>query len=301
MAETFTMPQVPKIIVPLILAVVVILVLAANATYSVNYGSVAIVTRFGKIVGDPINPGLHFKIPFVDNVVTYKTQKLIYETVDTSVYNQNQNYNSDVFSRTNGIKAQESGYQDVAIDTTTKDGQQISVRYTVRFSINPAKIEDIANTIGTEIDVVDKIVKTESRIWARNVPRNYPALDLYTGNIEQVSQEIKDKLTPIFEANGLIMDEFGIRSINFQEEYVNTIEQKQIEKEKIATEEYIAKQEEFKKLAAITKAQGDAEGQRLQQQTLTADLIKKMWVEKWNGQLPTTMAGDSNGIMLNLK
>jgi regulator of protease activity HflC (stomatin/prohibitin superfamily) len=300
MATNFEMPKFSGVIVSTIVILVLFIILLSNSVYTVNYGSVSLLTRFGQIVGDSVNPGLHFKIPFIDNVITYKTQKIIYETVDQTVYEQNMNYESDIYSRTNGIKAQESGYQDVAVDTTTKDGQQISVRYTVRFSTNPDKIKDIANTIGTEVDIVDKIVKTESRIWARNVPRNYPAFDLYTGNIEQVSQEIKDKLTPIFEENGLIMDEFGIRSINFQPDYVNTIEQKQIEKEKIATEENIAKQEEFKKQAAITKAQGEAEAQRLQQQTLTDVIIKKMWIEKWNGQLPSTTTGDA-GFMLNLK
>lgn len=301
MNNTFTMPKFSGLLITLIIVFILAIITISSSIFTVQYGNVGVLTRFGQIVGDPVAPGLHFKIPFIDNVITYKTQKIVYETVEQSVYTQNTSYNSEVYARTNGIKQLESGYQDVAVDTTTKDGQQISVRFTVRFSINPEKIKDIANTIGTEVDVVDKIVKTESRIWVRNIPRNYPAFDLYTGNIEQVSIEIKEKLTPIFEENGLIMDEFGIRSISFQPDYVSTIEQKQIEKEKIATEEYIAKQEEFKKQAAITRAEGEAEAQKLQQLTLTDQLIKKMWIEKWNGTLPTTAAGDSTGFMLNLR
>lgn len=300
----------PKWLGPIVILVILVIVLSSilgQIFFTVEYGTVSVVTRFGQIVGEPLNPGLHVKIPYIDDVVTYRTQKIIYETVEEEIYNQTTNYNSKVlqsedYERVNsiGIKVQASGYQDVAIDTTTKDGQQISVRFTVRFSINPDKVEDIAQNIGTEVDVVDKIVKTESRIWARNIPRNYAALDLYTGNIDDVSQEIKEVLTPIFEENGLILDEFGIRSINFQPEYVTTIEQKQIEKEKIQTEEYIAQQEEYKKQALITKAQGEAEAQRLQQETLTDQLIKKLYIEKWNGQLPTTMAGDDTNLLLNL-
>jgi len=186
------------------------------------------------------------------------------------------------------------------LDTTTIDGQQISVRFTVRFSIDPEKLKQIATTLGTEAEVVDKIVKTESRIWARNIPRSYTAYDLYTGNIDNVSQEIKEHLEPLFNENGLILDEFGIRSISFQPDYVNTIEQKQIEKEKITTEEYIAEQELYKKQALITKSEGEAEAQRLQQQTLTDQLIRKLWIEKWNGELPDTMAGQDSNILLGL-
>jgi len=241
---TINLPQAPKwtqTVITLVIFFIAGIIVFNASTYQVQYGTVALITRFGQIVGEPKQPGLHFRIPFIDNVVSYKTQKIIYETVEEEIYSQNYNYvNTDYSENNTGLKMQQSGYQDVAVDTTTIDGQQISVRFTVRFSINPEKITEIATNLGTEAEVVDKIVKTESRIWARNVPRNYTAYDLYTGNIDNVSQEIKEELTPTFEENGLILDEFGIRSINFQQDYVDTIEQKQIEKEKITTEEYIA-------------------------------------------------------------
>lgn len=300
--KTYSVPNIPKKVFTFGAILVVLVILALNSLYSVQYGTVALLTRFGKIVAQSSDQGLNFKLPFVDQVIVYKTQKIVYETVDPTVYNEYKATNSMNGSAYNTLEVQQdqSGYKDAAVDTQTKDGQQISVRFTIRFSLDPNKIQEIANKIGTEAEVVDKIVKTESRIWARNIPRNYSALDLYTGNIDNVSAEIKDKLTPIFEENGIIMDEFGIRSINFQADYVQTIEQKQIEKEKIATEEYIAKQEEFKKQALITKTQGEAEAQKLQQQTLTELIVKKLFIEKWDGKMPTTLAGDGNGFMLNL-
>lgn len=301
--KTYSVAKFPKKLVVALVLVVLLVVVGLNSFYTVQYGTVALLNRFGKIVDQSTDQGLNLKLPFIDEVIVYRTQKIVYETVDQTVYNEYKSANSYSGSPYASLEVQQdaSGYKDAAVDTQTKDGQQISVRFTIRFSLDPAKIKEIANTIGTEAEVVDKIVKTESRIWARNVPRNYSALDLYTGNIDNVSQEIKDKLTPIFQENGIIMDEFGIRSINFQAEYVQTIEQKQIEKEKIATEEYKAQQEQFKKQALITKAQGEAESQKLQQLTLTDLIVKKQFIEKWDGKLPTTMTGDGNGFLINLK
>ncbi len=299
-----SLSQTPKwlrTLLSIIFILILIIIIFNATTYQVQYGTVAVITRFGEIVGEPKQPGLHVRIPFIDQVVTYKTQKIIYETVDQEIYNTNTYYvSTDGAYNNTGLKMQQSGYQDIAVDTTTIDGQQISVRFTVRFSIDPEKLKQIATTLGTEAEVVDKIVKTESRIWARNIPRSYTAYDLYTGNIDNVSQEIKEHLEPLFNENGLILDEFGIRSISFQPDYVNTIEQKQIEKEKITTEEYIAEQELYKKQALITKSEGEAEAQRLQQQTLTDQLIRKLWIEKWNGELPDTMAGQDSNILLGL-
>lgn len=272
----------------LIIAVVVVLLFALllSSLYTIQYGTIGVVTRFGRIIGDPVEPGLHMKLPFVDNVLTYRTQKIIYETLSSDVYKSHQS-NAD--------------YQDYAVDTTTKDGQQISVRYSVRFSINPFKVRDVAEKLGTEKEVVDKIVKTDSRIWARNMPREYSAIDLYSGNIQAVSEAISEKLKPKFEDNGIILDEFGIRSIVFQQDYVQAVEQKQIEKERIATEEYKAQQEEFRKKALITKAEGEAQAQKLQQQTLSKELIQKLYIEKWNGVLPEVMTGTNSSFLIDLK
>jgi regulator of protease activity HflC (stomatin/prohibitin superfamily) len=251
-----------------------------NATFvQIQYGTVGVVTRFGRVMS-VMEPGLNIKIPVIDNVVRYRTQKVIYETAEVGAVS-----NAD--------------YQDYPVDTTTSDGQQISLRYTVRFSIDPEKVISVANNLGTESEVVEKIVKTDSRIYARTVPRSYKAIDLYSGNIEEVQEEIGDVLRPIFEENGLILDEFGIRSINFQPEYISAVEEKQIESERVTTEEYRAEQEKFRKEAEITKAQGAAEAQRLQQQTLTPELIQKMWIEKWNGTLPSVV-GDGDGLILDI-
>lgn len=264
---------------PLWLAVAVFLFLIQATFVQIQYGTVGVVTRFGRVMS-VMEPGLNVKIPVIDTVVRYRTQKVIYETAEAGAIS-----NAD--------------YQDYPVDTTTSDGQQISLRYTVRFSINPDDVVSVANNLGTEAEVVEKIVKTDSRIYARTVPRSYKAIDLYSGNIEEVQKEITDVLRPIFEQNGLILDEFGIRSITFQPEYVSAVEEKQIESERVTTEEYRAAQEKFRKEAEITKAQGAAEAQRLQQQTLTSELIQKMWIEKWNGQLPSVV-GDGNGLILDI-
>lgn len=261
-----------------------LLFLLANTIFTVQYGSVAVLTRFGKIEGSSLKPGLHVKVPFVDKVVTYRTQKIVYETLNVNPYDGDS----------------QADYQDYAVSTTTQDGQQVSITYTVRFSIDPSHVKEIANSLGTEGEVVEKIVKTETRIQARSVPRNFKAFDLYTGNIDTVSGQIADRLDVVFSDNGLILDEFGIREITFNEEYVSTIEQKQIEKEKVETEQFKADQEKYKKQALITKAEGEAQAQKLLQQTLQKEVLNKLWIEKWDGKLPEIVTGDGSGLIYDL-
>lgn len=234
--------------------------------YTVKYGQAAIINRFGKIERIA-EPGLHFKIPIAEGVETYSTQKIIYETSESSEVSQ-------------------ADYKDSPVDTSTEDGQQISIRYTIRFQLNPKDLKKIAENLGTEDQIIERIVKAESRSVVRNIARKYRAQDLYTGNIFDFQKEVYTLLNSSFTANGLLLDEFLVRQTKFSPEYVEAVEQKQIENERVKTEEYRAEQEKFKKAQAITRAEGEAKAQEILRLTIDPLVLQKMAIEKWNGVLP---------------
>ena len=218
-----------------------VLVAVMSSYTPIEYGRVGMVTRFGGITNRIMQPGLNWKLPFVEQVVIYRTQELVYETMAAN--------------ETPGPET----YADFPTDTTTADGQQIEVKYSVRFRIDPTRITQIANQIGDESQVVEKVVKFHSRILARNIPKEYEALDLYTGSILQVQEQFEEQLRPFLEAKGVILEAFGLRKISFREEYVQAIEQKQIEAENVTTERNRAEQAKWKAQAAIEESKGQAQ------------------------------------------
>jgi regulator of protease activity HflC (stomatin/prohibitin superfamily) len=293
-----------------------ILVLAAimGSFTQVEAGSVAVVKQFGRVVG-VFQPGLNWKLPFIQETVRYRTQEILYETSEDPTQS-----NAD--------------YRDVEVDTATSDGQQILARYTVRFRIDGAKAADIVNNLGTEEEVVEKVVKANSRVHARNILKQFPASDLYSGNVERAQSEISRRLAEDFSKEGLELVFFGLRSIQFTEAYRNAVEQKQIEKENIATKENLAKQAEFEKNRTVTQAQAEAERQKLERigvaqgeaesirlhaqadaeairvkaeaqadankrisQSLDQNVINWQAIQSWSGNYPLVMGGSGNYIL----
>lgn len=49
----------------------------------------------------------------------------------------------------------------------------------------------------------------------------------------------------------------------------------------------------------IVAAEAEAKANKLREQALTPAILQKMWIEKWNGDIPTVT--NSNGLMFNLK
>lgn len=68
------------------------------------------------------------------------------------------------------------------------------------------------------------------------------------------------------------------------------------DKAKVDNEVLVAKAEAEK---VLVKAKAEAEANKLREQALTPAILKKMWIEKWDGKLPTVSS--DNNMMLNLK
>jgi regulator of protease activity HflC (stomatin/prohibitin superfamily) len=218
--------------------VVIALLITGSLAYTpVDYGTVALITRFGAVTGRVLQPGLNWRIPFVDGVLKYRTQEIVYETAEV---------------------ATSADYYDIPTDTTTQDGQQIKLKFSVRFHIDASQVETIANTLGSEEEVVSKVVKFHARILARNVPKQYKAADLYAGDILQVQEQFRAELGPLLSKDGVLLDDFGLRQITFEEDYIQAVEQKQIEAEKIIAEEYKRDQATFQAEAVVELAKGEA-------------------------------------------
>lgn len=219
--------------------VLLVLILASSSYVQVEYGTVGLVTRFGAVTGRVMRPGPNWRIPLIENVLPYRTQEIVYQTAEEG--------------------ESEADYVDFPTDTTTADGQQIILKYSIRFRIDPNKVSWIANNIGDERDVVEKVVKFHSRILARNIPKEYAALDLYTGNIQAVQEQFEEQLEPLFAEKGIVLDSFGLRKIEFTEDYKQAVEQKQIEAETVTTEQHRAEQAVYQAQAQVELAKGEAQ------------------------------------------
>lgn len=62
-----------------VIAIVFVVIFIFGPFYTVKEGQMALVTRFGKITDIETEPGLKFKVPFIDQVVTYPSMLLSWD------------------------------------------------------------------------------------------------------------------------------------------------------------------------------------------------------------------------------
>ncbi|HET9819123.1 MAG TPA: SPFH domain-containing protein [Rhodanobacteraceae bacterium] len=64
-----------KYVIPVV--IIVLALLAANGIYVVSQGHAALLTRLGHVQANDIGPGLHFKLPFLEEVTIYDTRAIV--------------------------------------------------------------------------------------------------------------------------------------------------------------------------------------------------------------------------------
>jgi len=186
------------------------------------------------------------------------------------------------------IKVQKA---EVSTSSASKDLQDINTNIAVNYRVESNKASQLYRTVGNSYEPTILLPAIQESI--KSVISRYTAEETITSRPE-VSNECMKELQAKVEKYGIVIDNFNIINLTFSEEYAKAIEEKQVAEQKLAT----AKLESE---AKIVEAEATKKANELLKQTLTDELIAKEFIEKWNGQLPSTYAGENILGMFNLK
>ena len=183
--------------------------------------------------------------------------------------------------------------QKVEVNTTSasKDLQDIKTTLAVNYRIENKSATNLYKTVGNSYEQTILTPAIEESI--KSIISKYTAEQTITLRPEVSSECMKD-LQEKVEKYGIVIDNFNIINLEFSEEYSKAIEEKQVAEQKLAT----AKLESE---AKIVEAEATQKSNELLKQTLTDELIMKEFIDKWDGKLPETYAGDNIMGLFNLK
>jgi regulator of protease activity HflC (stomatin/prohibitin superfamily) len=264
MDNTLT-PQTKKMIIKsaaVLITVILLGIVGFGSIRTVGAGEVGIITRFGE-VNRVAESGLTFKIPFIESMTKMETR----------------------------IQKQE-----VKSDAATKDLQEVNGAVAVNYSITNDNALKIYKELG--INYVDTVITPILTEAFKEGVTQYTAEQLMANRTEAkeyILENVKNRL----ETYGITVIDANLTDLNFSEEFNKAIEQKAVAQQEVEKAKQELERVKVEAESRVENAKAEAEAQRLQQQTLTDAMIKKMWIEKWDGKLPTTTTGDS-GVMIDL-
>ncbi|PAU99560.1 prohibitin family protein [Helicobacter sp. TUL] len=240
------LPSGKKLAILIILVAIILILIIERPFVIINSGEVGIKATTGKYEPTPLQPGLHFFIPFFQEVIV----------VDTRVRTIN-------FSRTEdmGAIAKNQGiFRNDAISVLDSRGLTVSIELTVQYQLNDANAPLTIAVYG--ISWEQKIINPVVRDVVRSVVGRYPAEELPTKR-DDIAKEIAINMeTEIrkFKNDPVTLTSVQLREIVLPEKIKAQIEQVQVarqEAERVRYEVDRAKQE-AEKVAALAKGEADA-------------------------------------------
>lgn len=199
---------------------------------------------------------------------------------------------------------------DESFIVNSKDGSEFHVSPILNYSVKREKVPYIFQKYRVELPQVEQgFLKTAVYDAFRIVANSYTADELI-GNRELFELKVRQVLQKQLEPEGFMLSQFTSNLV-YPETFKKAIEAKnnavqaalRAENE-VKTAEAQAKikiaKAEGNAQAMLTSAKAEAEANRLKQQTITPMLLQLEWINKWNGQLPSTQLGSGTNMMYNI-
>lgn len=256
----------------------------------VDEGERGVVLRYGAFL-ETAEPGFHFKIPVVDDVkvVSVRNQTVLYQNV--------------------------AAY--------SKDQQPAKLTISLTFTIPSSMVKEFYQKYGTIESVQDRLINRKVPTIAENVFGQYSAIHAVQERT-QLNIDLNTEMMKATSEEPVHIVSYALEGIDFSEAYEKSIEARMTAEVGIATQKQTRETERINadivviqaKAAAdsrLAAAKADAEsirmrgnaeadsikarGEALRQNPLIVDLTT---VERWNGQLPTSMIPGGAVPFMNL-
>jgi regulator of protease activity HflC (stomatin/prohibitin superfamily) len=291
-------------------SLIIILLVAAIVLTTVGVGLVFLqADQYGVVISafqpngyraQPLAPGLHWIVPFFENVQPYSIARKTYTMSSTASEGQTQG--------------------DDSIEARTKDGQQVYIDASVIYSVDPTKLINLHITWQNRFE--DNVVRPVARAAIRDAVAQYGVEEIVSTKRSELETLISDTIKDGLAQNNLLMTDFLLRNIRFSDQYAAAVEQKQIAEQqalqaKLVVEQKKQEAEQARQVAQgqadaaviaakgaadarVIQAQAESQANNLLSQSLTTQVLEYQYILKLAPGVQTIFLPSGNQFILPL-
>lgn len=272
--------QTKSIVMSVIGGFIAILLLSVTlgSFYTIGEGERGVQLRNGKVVG-LAEPGLGFKIPFIESVSKVSVQTF------TVKYDKLQAY--------------------------SRDQQPADIRASVTFHVPASEVLNVYTNFGDIDRMVERLINRQVPNQVENIFGKYTAISAVQERakfVTDVSNAVKGSVT-----GPVVIDSVQLENIDFSDAYEKSVEARMKAEVEVQTQKQNLDKEMVSAQIAVTQAQARADSQLAQAKSealsitlkgeaeagaikkrsdalsSNSNLIELTRAERWNGVLPTTV------------
>ena len=262
------------VILAAIVTFAVIVIIMSESVVIVQAGHRGVVIYLGAVENRVLGEGVHFIIPFVEQVVQLEVRTLKYQAEATAASN---------------------------------DLQQVQTVIALNYHLNPADVNKIYQQLGP--DYADRVIAPTIQESVKASVAKYNAEELITKRAI-VKDVIANTIRNSLSAKDIVVETIFITDFKFSPAFSTQVEDKVVAFQKYLTElnnlraiQVVANQTvvqaQAQARANIAKADGESQAIKIITSQLRQDPQYLQWqaINRWNGQMPYSLGGQGGGAI----
>lgn len=252
-----------------------ILLLSLGFT-EIRPGYVGVVTNLGVVQDDELPPGIHYVVPVLNNITEFDT-------------------------RVRAVRLE--GYT-----AASREQQDLFMNLTLNYHVIPTEASVIVTTVG--LDFQDKIVMPRLLDIPKSVTDDYNTATVLNAR-DEIRQTSIELLSEALEPYGLVVDNIALENFGYSPEYNAAIEERarqelavQTRRQELEQARVKAEQAEVeaegRAQARIAEAAGEAEANRLLNESLTPELLQWQAIQRLQDNINIALVPSDGGLILDV-
>jgi len=231
----------------LIVAMFVMLILQSGCVV-IEDGEVGVSKSFGTIDDDPLQQGIHVRVPVARTIETWNVK--LQELKETA-------------------------------QVPSSEGLIVGLDTSLLFRVVAERAPDIRKTVGQ--DYMQVLVVPYFRNAVRDVVSGYQVKNIYseTGR-KQIAAKIKEFLTANLEPRGIRVEDVLLRDVKLPDRFRESIEAKLTAEQQVQQKQFMLEQARKDAEIEVARAEGAAKAQEIVRSTLSDSYLQYLWIKTLN-------------------
>lgn len=223
-------------------------VMLASGCAVIRPGQIGIKQRLGKIIGQPIEPGVKGYNPFTGRIIRINVR-----TVECLT----------------------------KLTLPTQEGLSVTADISLLYHVDHDMANDVYKHYGANYEEV--MVLSNFRATAREVSAKFPARELYATSRDKVEKAIFDLLSASIGKHGFVVDAVLLKDIILPAQMMQAIEDKVTAEQQTMKMEFVIAQQKKEAERRIIEAEGIRRSQQIIDSSLTEKLLQYNNIEMLKG------------------
>jgi regulator of protease activity HflC (stomatin/prohibitin superfamily) len=231
-----------------VIALMFVVMFLQGGCVIIEDGEVGVSKSFGTIDSDPLNQGIHLRVPVARTIETWN------------------------------IKLQE--IKETA-QVPSSEGLIVGLDTSLLFRVVPDEAPEIRKTVGQ--DYMQVLVLPYFRNAVRDVVSGYQVKNIYSeSGRKQIAAKIKEFLAANLEPRGIRVEDVLLRDVKLPERFRESIEAKLTAEQQVQQKQFMLEQARKDAEIEVARAEGAAKAQEIVRSTLSDSYLQYLWIKTLN-------------------